>query len=174
MSIFSFLFGNYSKQPKVSFEISEMELLVEGWNDSELRKIISDFQHIDNDQPWSFSTEIHAGPGWGLRVTFPTGIEPDCFCFLINYAQYPKKFDLKSRTILVAGKATINSDFLPSDQSLIGERMLFYVPSNDTDYDVIYAQVRGQGYKYPFSSDRWQRVEDPRMPDRLGRLQASI
>ncbi len=174
MSIFSLLFGNRSKQPKVSFETSEMELLVEGWSDSELRQIIGDFQQMYSDQlPKNFSTEIHAHSGWVLRVTFPAGIEPRLFCYLINYAQYPNGFDLKSRTILNAGRAKVSSDFLPSDQSVIGERIVLYVPTNDKDFDIVFAQVKGQSYKYPFSSDRWQRAEDARIPEGLSKLQSS-
>ena len=175
MSIFSLLFSGCSKQPKVSFEISEMELLVEGWNDSELRQIIGDFQQMYSDQlPKNFSTEIHASSGWVRRVRFPAGIEPRLFCYLINYTTYPNGFDLKSRTILNAGRATVASDFLPSDQSVIGESILLYVPSDDKDFDVVFAQVKGQSYKYPFSSDRWQRVEDARVPAGLSRLQSAI
>lgn len=175
MSILSLLFGGCSNKHKVDFAIGEMELLATGWSDSELRQIIGDFQKMYRDElPENFSTEIHAGPGWVLRVTFPAGIEPDCFCFLINYAQYPKKFDLKSRSILIAGRATISSDFLPSDQSVIGERILFYVPSEDRDFDVVFAQVKGQSYKYPFSSGRWQRAEEPRLPNGLSNLQSAL
>jgi hypothetical protein len=175
MSFLSSLFGSRSKQDRVSFAIGEMELLVQGWGDSELRQIISDFQRMYSDQlPKNFSTEIHACPGWVLRVTFPAGIEPDCFCFLINYANYPRGFDLKSRSILIVGRATVNSDFLPADQSVVGERILLYVPANDKDFDVIYAQVKGQSYSYPFSSERWQRVDDPRIPEELIKLSSAV
>jgi len=99
-----------------------------------------------------------------LQVTFPADIKPEVFCWLINYFQYPKSFDLKSRTIFVAGRATINSDFLPADQSLIGKRMTVYVPKDDKDYDVVFAQVEGQSYEYPVKSERWRRVQEPRLP----------
>jgi hypothetical protein len=86
------------------------------------------------------------------------------FCFLVNYVQYPKGFDLQARTTLVAGRATISSDFLPSDQSLVGKRMLFYIPTEDKRYDEVFAQVEGQSYEFPFTSARWQRAQEPRLP----------
>jgi hypothetical protein len=165
MSIFSFLFGADNKQPMGDFAISDKELLVRGWSEAEFGKIIGDFQQIYHDRfPQSFSTEVHARDNGILRVTFPSDIAPAFFCWLINYVQYPKDFDLKSRTILVSGRATMSSDFLPSDQTLIGKRIMFYIPTDDRDYDVVFAQVDGQSYKYPFSSERWQRVQEPRIP----------
>ena len=165
MSIFSFLFGGCSKQSTSNFVVSDKELIVRGWSDAELRRIFSDFQQSYRDRlPPSYSTEVRAGDGGVLRVTFPADIKPEFFCWLINYCQYPKGFDLKSRTTLVAGRATISSDFLPADQSLIGKRITFYIPTDDKDYDVVFAQVDGQSYKYPFTSERWQRVQEPRLP----------
>ena len=171
MSIFSLLFSGCSKQPAGSFIITDKELVVRGWSDAELRQIMGDFQQFYRDRlAQNFSTEVHAGDGGVLRVRFPTDIKPESFCWLINYFQYPKGFHLKSRTILVAGRATISSDFLPADQSLIGKRITFYIPTDDKDYDVIFAQADGQSYKYPFTSERWQRVQEPRLPDGISDL----
>ncbi len=165
MSIFSLLFGGCSKQPAGNFAISDKQLIVRGWSDTELRKIIGDFQQLYQDRlPPTFSTEVHAGDSGVLRITFPTDINPEFYCWLINYFQYPKSFDSKSRKILVAGRATISSDFLPANQSLIGKHITFYIPTNDKDYDVVFAQVEGQSYEYPFTSERWQRVQEPRLP----------
>ena len=171
MSIFSFLFGGCSKQPAGNFAIGDKELLVRGWSDRELRQIIGDFQRMYRDRlPSSFSTEVHAGDSGVLRVTFPTDIAPEFFCWLVNYVQYPKSLDLKSRTILVAGRATMSSDFLPCEESLVGKRIMFYIPADDRDFDVVFAQVDGHSYKYPFTSERWQRVQEPRVPVGMSEL----
>jgi hypothetical protein len=171
MSIFSFLFGACGKEAAGTFAISDKEVLVRGWSDTELRQIIRDFQQVYRDRlPQNFSTNVQAGDGGLLRLTFPSDIAPEFFCWLINYVQYPRDFDLKSRTILVVGRATISSDFLPSEQSLIGKRMMLYIPADDKDYDVVFAQVDGQSYKYPFSSERWQRVQEPRIPVEVSEL----
>jgi len=171
MSIFSRLFGGHSKQTASNFIIGDKELVVRGWSDAELRQIMGDFQQSYRDRlPPGFSTEIHADDGGILRVTSPADIKPSFFCWLINYIQYPKGFDLKSRTILVAGRATISSDFLPADQSLVGKRITFYIPTDDRDYHVVFAQVDGQSFNYPFSSERWQRVQEPRIPVGISEL----
>jgi hypothetical protein len=165
VGIFSFLSGGRGEQPTGSFTISDKELLARGWSETEFRQIVGDFQKMYRDRlPQDFSAEVHTVGGGILRATFPADIEPRLFCWLINYLQYPKGFDLKSRAILVAGRATIGSDFLPSEQSLIGKHIMFYIPTDDKDYDVVFAQVDGQSYKYPFCSERRQRAQESRMP----------
>jgi hypothetical protein len=165
MSIFSFLFGGCGKQTKAPIAMGDKVLLVQGWNDVELRQILGDFQSLSGNRlPSTFSSEIHTGDGTILRVTFPADIPSMDFCFLVNYAQYPKGFDLKSRKILVAGKANISSEFLPSDQSLIGKRILIYVPSNDKQYDEVFAQAEGQSYEFPFTQTGFKRAQEPRLP----------
>ena len=165
MSIFSFLVGGCSKQPTAPIAMSDKELLVRGWSDTELRQILADFQRLSGNRlPSSFSTEIHTGDGAVLRVTFPADIPSVDFCFLVNYVQYPKGFDLNSRPILIAGRATITSDFLRSDQSLVGKRILVYVPSEDKRYDEVFAQAEGQSYEFPFTRTGFIRAQEPRLP----------
>jgi hypothetical protein len=163
LSLFSLLVA-HAEKPDANFQIKDEEALVRGWTEAELGQIIADFERMNRDRlAANFSPAVHRH-GDVLRVTFPTGIQPRFFCWFINYVQYPKGFDLKQRKILAAGRATIVSDFLPADQSLIGKRMTFYIPADDRDYDILYAHVDGQSYKFPFSSERWQRVDDPRLP----------
>lgn len=165
MSVFSSLFGGSSTKPAGTFVIGEKELLVRGSSDTELKRIIDDFRQMYRDRlPQDFSTEVHPTDGGVLRVTFPADIEPRFFCWLVNYVQYPKEFDSPSRNVLVAGRATISSDFLPSDQSLVGKSVTFYIPTDDEDFDVVFAQVDDQSYEYPFSSERWRRSPEPRLP----------
>jgi hypothetical protein len=165
MSILSLLFGGCTKQPAGNFIVSGKSLFVRGWSDAELRQIIGGFEQLYRARlPSNFSTEVHPKGGGILRITFPADMDPQLFCWLLNYLQYPKGFDSKSRNVLVAGKATINSDFLPSEQSLIGKPTTFYIPSNDKQFDVVFAQVDGQSYEYPFALARWRRVQEARLP----------
>lgn len=130
-----------------------------------MRQILDDFQYSYRDQlPQDFSAEIHAGRAWDRRVVFPADIDPLLFCFLVNYVQYPRDFDLDSRTILVVGVGTVGSEFLPSDRSLIGKRIMIYVPADDVEYDEVYGFVEGQSYKLPFSKDHWILAPEPRLP----------
>ena len=170
MSIFSSLFGG-GQPPAVKFAISDQELLVGGWSDSELRKILDDFQRMYRAQlPANFTTEIDPGDGGILLVKFSSDIAPNDFCFLVNYVQYPKEFDLKSRSILVVGGATMNSDFLPAAQGLVGKRIMFYIPTDDRNYDVVFARVNGQSYKCRFTFMRWQQAPEPRIPAGIANL----
>jgi hypothetical protein len=153
-------------QPKNTLDsIRDKELTVRGWKEPELKKIISNFEQAYQDRlAPTFSAEIRAGGGGDLQIKFTAEIEPRLFFWLINYVQYPKDFDLQSRTILVQGNATINSDFLPSGKSLIGKPITFYVPTEDDQYDIVFAQVDGKSYEFPFSSERWSRVQEARLP----------
>jgi len=161
-------FTTISAMPSTSKDavdsIGDKEVIVRGWKDAELKKIIRDFERAYQDRlSPGFPTEIHAESGGDLRITFTADIEPRLFCWLINYIRYPKGFDLQSRVILVEGKATINSDFLPSGQSLIGKRITFYIPTDDDQYDVVFAQVEGQSFEFPFASERWRRAKESRL-----------
>ena len=165
MGLFSSLFGGGSGKPAGAFIISDEELLTRGWSEAELKRIIGDFHRMSiKELPANFSAQTQAKGGDILSTTFPANIEGMIFCFLVNYVQYPKDFDLESRTVLAAGRATIRADFLPSEQSLIGKRMLFYIPADDRQYDIVFAQVDGQSYEFPFSGTRWHRAKEPRLP----------
>lgn len=145
--------------------IVDKELIVRGWKNAELKQIILDFKEAYRNRLLAnFTTEINSQQGGDLRVTFTAEIEMRLFFWLINYIQYPKGFDLKSREILVQGKATINSDFLPSKQSFIGKRITFYIPTDDDQYDIVFAQVEGQSFEFPFASERWRPVKESRLP----------
>ena len=166
MSIFSSIFGGRGKQPAGRFSISDKTILVRGWSDTEFRQILGVFQQMYRDRlPENFIAEVHNGDAGSFRVTFPADIEPRFFCWIINYIQYPKDFDLKSRTILVAGSAAMSSDLLPSEQSLLGKSILFYVPANDENNDGVLAPVDSPGSKNPHESERWRLVQEPRIPD---------
>jgi hypothetical protein len=169
MSIFS-LFGARAEKPRADFAISDKEVIARGWTEPELKQIIGDFVQMYRERvPASFSTAVHSN-GDVVRVTFPADIEPRFFCWLINYIQYPKGLDFRARSILVVGKATITSDFLPSEQSLIGKRMTVYIPADDKEYDVVFGRVDGQSYEFPFASERWRRMQNPRLPREIDNL----
>lgn len=169
MGIFSSLFGG--GKPAAKFVISNEQVFVRGWTEAELKQILADFQPMYCDRlPQNFSTEIQSSGGDVRRIVFSTDMDSVIFCFLVNYLQYPKKFDLESRAILVAGRAAVGSDFLPAEGSLVGRQMTFYIPANDKQYDVVFASVEGRSYEFPFSSARWRLAKDPRLPSGIDDL----
>jgi len=172
MGIFSFLFGCGHAPAPANFQLSDELLFVRGWTKPELQKVIADFSHMYSDRlPADFSTAVESGDHGALQVSFPHDIEPRLFCWLINYVQYPKDFDLRSRSIVAAGVATIQADFLPaSGQSQVGKRILLYVPAHDTEHDLVFGRVDAQSYEYPFSSEQWRRVDDSRLPDAITKM----
>src|SRR3954447_2298897 len=100
MSIFSFLAGcGYAPAPE-NFQLTDKSLFVRGWTEAELEKIIADYERSYSDRlPAAFSAHVESDDRSVLRVTFPNDIEPRFFCWLVNYVQYPRDFDLGSRSV---------------------------------------------------------------------------
>ncbi len=143
-------------------------VIVRGWTENELARILGDFRKMYEDRLGpDFFLEIHVLDGGAIRVTFPHDIPAMLFSFLINYVQYPKDFDLRTRSIVVVGEAPLSADFQPPVQSLVGRSAVFYVPSNDQDYDLVYVRIGNETFVNSFAADSWKRVTDPRIPPGL-------
>ncbi|HXF39715.1 MAG TPA: hypothetical protein VN687_08380 [Blastocatellia bacterium] len=140
-------------------------LIVKGWSEGELRKIIQDFVELYKEYPYpEYVIEIHNGDGALYRLTFPKDIHPRLFTFLVNYAAYPFDLPLGGRTILVAGRATLTSGYAGIADSHLGQQALFYLPENDEDHAVVYMQMEsGVSFANDFSKLVWREVRDPRL-----------
>jgi hypothetical protein len=139
----------------------------------ELAHILADFKKTYKDDPWiwvNFAPEVSPNLNGIIHVRFPQDIPGPLFTFLINYIQYPKDFDLKSRSILAVGRTVLSTDFQVPDQSLIGQEAILYVPSEDQDYNVIYVQVENQTFEDSFAADSWKKITDPRLPSGIASL----
>ena len=134
-------------------------VIVSGWNNQELKQILSDFAD-DHD----FEFQVCAVDKGASRITFPHDIPVQQFFFLINYLQYPKNFDLKTRSISVFGKALVTSAFHPPNKDLIGQRAVFYIPTNDQSYDLVYVRVGDETFENSFAARHWKKVTDSRVP----------
>ena len=64
------------------------------------------------------------------------------------------------------GKAVISESFDGKFNSkLIGREGVFYIPSDDKDYDVVYVQVGEETFAHSFAFlNKWKKVADPRLP----------
>lgn len=141
------------------------EVVVRGWTNEELSGILTDFADAsDNDLGPNFDYEVQPHDNGSIHVTFPHDIPALQFSFLINYVQYPKNYDLKGRSISVVGKALITPDFHPPSNSMVGQKAIFYIPSNDQKYDLVYVRVGDETFENSFAASRWKRVTDSRIP----------
>ena len=144
---------------------NQKEVIVSGWTDEELSKILTDFADgYGDDLGKEFGFEVCSIGSGSIRITFPHNIPAKHFSFLVNYLNYPKNFDLKARSISVIGKATLSADFHPPEKDLVGQKAVFYIPSNDQDYDLVYVRVGNETFVNPFTTLRWKKVEDSRIP----------
>jgi hypothetical protein len=100
-------------------------------------------------------------------VTFPHDIPAAQFSFLVNYLQYPKNYDFKTHSISVVGKAVISPEFRPPSESLVGQKAIFYIPSDDQDCDLVYVRVGDETFENSFATRRWKKVADSRIPSSL-------
>lgn len=145
-------------------------IIVSGWSEEELRRILDDFVEEDLSAFAAFRIEIQKRLKNSLGLTFPEDIHPAEFASLINYLAYPINFDLAGRSIVVAGKTTLNSDFDGLPKSFEGQKALLYLPENDEDYDVVYMQTEsGASFAKSFNEGVWRRVKDAR-PSSAARL----
>jgi hypothetical protein len=142
------------------------EVRVRGWSSENFSKILTDFRELEDDfLENEIGAKIQSLKDGTLRVTFPQDLPDRLFPFLINYAQYPKGFEPKAGSILVVGKAVMSGDIEGNpDPKLIGQEAIFYVPSDDRKYDVVYVQVGEKTFANSFASSKWKKVADPRLP----------
>ncbi len=147
-------------------------LISSGWNAAELEKLLRDFQLLYSGrfQP-AFTIQSTQVKSTEFRITFPNDIDPILFYFLVNYASYPKDLDLSNRTILIAGRATLDQNFALPNPSLIGQKALIYVPSDDHEFDLVYVKTeQGQVFEDSFASSKWKLVQNPRLPSGIEAL----
>ncbi len=143
------------------------EVRARGWSSEDFAEILIDFRKIyDVCLANDIAAKIHSSENGTLLVTFPQDVPAQLFSFLINYAQYPKDFESRADSTLVVGKAIISESFEGKfDPKLIGREAVFYIPSDDKDYDVVYVQVGEETFAHSFAFlNRWKKVAEPRLP----------
>ena len=132
-------------------------IVVRGWTEDELRKLVADFCHMYEVPP--IFDIVHEADA--LRLRFPGDIDPDLFLFVVNYIHYPKDFDLAGRNISAMATTTLSAAFDLPDEALVGRRATIYVPIGDKDYDVVYLRPdSGAVWAHSFSTRGWKRVAD--------------
>ena len=73
-------------------------VIVKGWNEIEIQKIINDFiETYKSDGYPAYAIEPHKQEEHLFRLSFPKDIHPTLFTFLVNYVAYPFDLDFKNR-----------------------------------------------------------------------------
>ncbi len=147
-------------------------VIVRGWNDEELRKIIADFiETYKNDGYASYKIENQKQNENFYRLNFPQDIHPLLFTFLVNFLAYPFELDFKNRSIIVGGKTTLDSGFAGIDESLTGQKAILYLPENDQDFTVVYMRTdSGVYFANSFNELSWKKAQDARLSDETRKL----
>jgi hypothetical protein len=146
-------------------------ILIQGWNEAELRQLLADFIEADLAAFAAFRIEVRPRVENLFELTFPEDIHPTEFLSLINYLAYPINCDLNERSIVVAGKTSLNSDFDGLPRSLEGQKAILYLPDRNEPPDVIYLQTEsGATMAKSFNEGTWRQVEAPRLPSAVEAL----
>jgi hypothetical protein len=146
-------------------------VLIKGWDETEIKKIIRDFVEAYEDDGYpGYTIEHHKQFENFYRLVFPQDIHPWLFMFLVNYVAYPFDLDLEKRSIVVGGKTTLSADF-EIDPALVGKKSIFYIPEKDEERTVVYLQTEsGVTLANSFSEMGWKRVDDPRLANEVKNL----
>lgn len=147
--------------PFVPDHQNDKALIVYGWSEGEVRKILDDFAVL-YELGGSINFRVRA-EGNGLRVVFPDDIEPGLFAFLINYVRYPKDLEPGERRVESIGLSTLSPAFALPTPTLAGRRAVIYVPVDDTEFDRVFITVDGRTYENSFAASCWRSVVDARM-----------
>ncbi|PTQ99874.1 hypothetical protein C8P68_102704 [Mucilaginibacter yixingensis] len=96
-------------------------------------------------------------------VTFPFDISFDAFCFAINFLKYPTDI-LWAAQITAWGTTRIGDSWITPE--IAGEKAMFYLPENDTEYDmVLMTSSQNVLYKLGFSKSKAKQLPDfPEQP----------
>lgn len=146
-------------------------VIVTGWRSQELETILSDFAKLYSIEPGTF--RLHSRSDNALTITWAAPILTDHLQFLVNYIHYPNGFDLKRANPQAVGIAPICEETGPQLTKTgpktglsRGTIAKYYVPRDDEEYDVIYAQLEtGDAFRVPLTNHRWEPVNDPRDTD---------
>ena len=147
----------------------DFSALVQGWNEGELERILSDYC---GKYELSRDTFLIAPEADGtLLVRSHSAIIAARVFTLVNYLHYPQGFDLTHRHPAAVGAVKLSRQTgLPPGASA-GEAAAIYVPADDADYDLTYVQrASGQTYRISFTTFAWVAVENPRLTAAIRQL----
>jgi hypothetical protein len=168
-------------QPAVSTHFvpdpkNDKVIVVEGWDDTDLRKVIDDFIDAYNSDGYpEYTIEPQKRAEKAFSLTFPKDIHPVLFTFLVNYIGYPFDLGLTGRSIVVGGKTTLTSLFVGIDPSIIGQKAILYLPENDQDHDIVYLRsASGVTFANSFTELVWRRVNDARLAAEVRQLMDGV
>jgi len=147
----------------------DFSLLVRGWSESELERILSDYcakYELPRD-----TFLIEPAENGTLQVRSHSAIGASHPFTLVNYIYYPEGFQLTGRKLaaVCALKLSRPTGFPPGASA--GESVAIYVPADDQDYDLTYVQrASGQTYRVSFTNFGWVSVENPRLTTDIRQL----
>ncbi len=162
------LVSGVRNRPFVPDPNNKTTITVRGWTRAELERILDDF--VKMYEISRSGLVVSQGSNEGLTISFPGDIEPTNFLFLVNYIAYPKDLDLTNRTICALGRVVLREGYKVLDEAMIGREARVYVPTDDTDFDLVYGRVGDETYRISFTSMKWKPVQDARTPPGIADL----
>lgn len=150
---------------------NDKAIVVEGWDEEQLRVIIEGFIAKGDAEGPPYEIELQHQVNDDYRLTFPRDIHPSEFAALVNYLRYPIEYGIPAYAITALGRMTLDAVFDGIPEHLIGKRALVYIPENDEDHDIVYVQTESAAtYSYSFPDSSWRQVQAARLSNDVNRL----
>lgn len=143
---------------------NDKSILIDGWSEAELHRILDSFVEGDISSFAAFRIEIEEISESTFALVFPEDLHPAEFLTLINYLAYPIGFEPAGREITVVGKSTLNSDFDGLPKSVEGKKAILYLPEHDEEHDLVYLQTEPEtSFARSLDQGAWRPVTDARL-----------
>lgn len=148
-------------QTGIDAPIDRGQVFVWGWTEADLRIILSDFAELYDLDPDTLRIR-HEDADW-LLIVWARPISARDVQFLVNYLHYPNGFDLDLVDPCAAAIVPIVAGNGPPGV-LQGVLAKLYVPTDDRDFDCVYAMIEeGDAYRISFTDHAWVLAAEPRM-----------
>ena len=146
---------------------NDKSIVVKGWNETELNKIIDDFLDYKPNMPPRVEKHKRFDREWELL--FPNDFPAFDFIAMVNYLNYPLDVPTPD-DVSILGKSTLTSDFQGMPETFIGTKAIFYVPEGDEDFEVVFVETENHAnFRYSVSRQMWA-VSDGRIPPEVAML----
>lgn len=114
-------------------------VFIRGASQSEIRKAIQQFSNTYADSEATRGVRLYSSKDNLFVINVSEKMDLEIFKYLINYLNYPEGIEYK---IDIKGFWTVGpSDRIKKDH--LGQRVMFYISSKDTEYDNVFGIFKG-------------------------------
>ncbi len=141
--------SGHNEQP-VTNESDDKMIIVTGPDFEAVRQAAQQFCNLYGNQGDIIDADMIKLPGRKTAFIFPSAINLEHYCLLINYLNYPEGI---SYSTTIRAWATIGRAERWDGTRLPTGKAMFFIPADDNEYDNVFmTTVENKGYKISFAS----------------------